>query len=70
MGLAGDSVNLAMDGVPKSIDLANVESYLREREGVIELHDSHIWAMSTKETALTAHLVRPGGLDDAFLSNV
>ena len=69
-GLARDSVNLAMDGVPKGIDLAKVESYLREREGVIEVHDLHIWAMSTNETALTAHLVRPGGLDDAFLGKV
>src|ERR1700722_18906825 len=69
-GLARDSVNLAMDGVPKGIDLAVVESYLCEREGVIEVHDLHIWAMSTNETALTAHLVRPGGLDDAFLSKV
>jgi cobalt-zinc-cadmium efflux system protein len=69
-GLAKDSVNLAMDGVPKGIDLAKVESYLRDREGVIEVHDLHIWAMSTNETALTAHLVRPGGLDDAFLANL
>jgi cobalt-zinc-cadmium efflux system protein len=69
-GLAKDSVNLAMDGVPKGIDLGKVESYLREREGVIEVHDLHIWAMSTNETALTAHLVRPGGIDDAFLGKV
>jgi cobalt-zinc-cadmium efflux system protein len=69
-GLARDSVNLALDGVPKGIDIAEVESYLRERKGVIEVHDLHIWAMSTNETALTAHLVRPGGLDDGFLSNV
>ena len=34
------------------------------------MHDLHIWAMSTHENALTAHLVRPGGLDDAFLSSV
>jgi cobalt-zinc-cadmium efflux system protein len=69
-GLARDSVNLAMDGVPKGIDLAEVEHYLRGRKGVIEVHDLHIWAMSTNETALTAHLVRPGGLDDAFLNSV
>lgn len=69
-GLAKDSVNLAMDGVPKGIDLAVVENYLRERDGVIEVHDLHIWAMSTNETALTAHLVRPGGVDDAFLGKV
>lgn len=69
-GLAKDSVNLALDGVPKSIDLVEVESYLRARKGVLEVHDLHIWAMSTNETALTAHLVRPGGIDDAFLSSV
>ncbi len=69
-GLARDSVNLAMDGVPKGIDPVTVESYLRHCDGVIEVHDLHIWAMSTNETALTAHLVRPGGLDDAFLNKV
>jgi cobalt-zinc-cadmium efflux system protein len=69
-GLAKDSVNLALDGVPNGIDIAKVESYLRERDGVIEVHDLHIWAMSTNETALTAHLVRPGGLDDAFLGKI
>ena len=39
-------------------------------EGVTEVHDLHVWAMSTNETALTAHLVRPGGYDDAFLHRV
>ncbi len=34
------------------------------------MHDLHIWAMSTNETALTAHLVRPGGSDDSFLHEV
>ena len=69
-GLARDSVNLALDGVPKGIDLAKVERYLVGLEGVIEVHDLHIWAMSTNETALTAHLVRPGGYDDVFLHGV
>lgn len=66
-GLARDSVNLALDAVPKGIELASVQSYLAGLDGVIEVHDLHIWAMSTNETALTAHLVRPGGHDDAFL---
>lgn len=69
-GLAKDSINLALDGVPKGIDLAKVETYLGGCDGVVEVHDLHIWAMSTNETALTAHLVRPGGLDDAFLGKV
>src|SRR6187551_605155 len=69
-GLARDSVNLALDGVPRSIELVKVRDYLAGLEGVIEVHDLHIWAMSTNETALTAHLVRPGGSDDAFLHGV
>lgn len=69
-GLARDSVNLALDGVPKGIELAGVRDYLGQLEGVIEVHDLHIWAMSTSETALTAHLVRPGGYDDSFLHGV
>jgi cobalt-zinc-cadmium efflux system protein len=66
-GLARDSLNLALDAVPRGIDLADVRDYLVGLEGVLEVHDLHIWAMSTNETALTAHLVRPSGHDDAFL---
>jgi cobalt-zinc-cadmium efflux system protein len=69
-GLARDSVNLALDAVPKGIELAEVRGYLGGLDGVLEVHDLHIWAMSTNETALTAHLVRPGGHDDAFLHRV
>jgi cobalt-zinc-cadmium efflux system protein len=66
-GLARDSVNLALDGVPKNIELAEVRDFLGRLDGVTEVHDLHVWAMSTNETALTAHLVRPGGYDDSFL---
>jgi cobalt-zinc-cadmium efflux system protein len=69
-GLARDSVNLALDGVPKSIELAEVREFLGRLDGVTEVHDLHIWAMSTNETALTAHLVRPSGYDDPFLHGV
>ena len=69
-GLARDSVNLALDGVPRGIDLAEVKSYLGGLDGVTDVHDLHVWAMSTNETALTAHLVRPGGQDDAFLHGI
>ena len=68
--LARDSVNLALDAVPRGIELAQVQEFLASLEGVSEVHDLHIWAMSTSETALTAHLVRPGGHDDAFLHSV
>jgi len=66
-GLARDSLNLALDAVPRGIELTEVRDYLAELDGVVEVHDLHIWAMSTNETALTAHLVRPSGHDDAFL---
>ncbi len=69
-GLAKDSVNLALDGVPKGIELADVKDYLGQLQGVTEVHDLHIWAMSTNETALTVHLVRPGGYEDSFLHGV
>jgi len=65
--LARDSVNLALDGVPRGIELSKVRDYLGGLEGVSEVHDLHVWAMSTNETALTVHLVRPGGTDDQFL---
>ena len=57
-GLLRDSLNLAIDAVPGGIDLPGVEAALRGLPGVIEVHDLHVWALSTTGTALTAHLVR------------
>jgi len=68
--LARDSVNLALDAVPRDIALPEVRDYLVALDGVSEVHDLHVWAMSTNETALTAHLVCPGGSDDAFLHRI
>jgi cobalt-zinc-cadmium efflux system protein len=68
-GLGRDSFNLAFDATPPGIDPEAVKTYLAGLPGVTEVHDLHIWAMSTTETALTAHLVRPGAtLDDALLA--
>jgi len=67
-GLLRDSFNLAVDAVPSGIDPRAVENYLASLPGVREVHDLHVWAMSTTEVALTAHLVKPDGkLDDALL---
>jgi cobalt-zinc-cadmium efflux system protein len=67
-GLLSESVKLSLAAVPDDIDRTKVEDYLRSLPGVRDVHDLHIWAMSTTETALTAHLVRPGaGLDDRLL---
>jgi cobalt-zinc-cadmium efflux system protein len=67
-GLARASMDLALDAVPAQISRDDVHTYLRGLPGVSEVHDLHIWAMSTTEAALTAHLVRPGAsLDDRLL---
>lgn len=69
--LLRESINLALDAVPQGVDRREVERFLAGQPGVTEVHDLHIWAMSTTEVALTAHLVRPGAaLDDGLLSNL
>jgi cobalt-zinc-cadmium efflux system protein len=68
-GLLRDATNLALDAVPAAIDTAAVRRCLLELPAVTDVHDLHIWAMSTTETALTAHLVAPDGRDgDALLA--
>ena len=54
--------------VPDAIDIDKVRAYLAAQPGVTAVHDLHVWPMSTTETAMTAHLVVPGGHPgDAFL---
>lgn len=66
-----ESLNLITDAVPASIEPLAVRTYLAELPGVAGVHDLHIWAMSTTETALTAHLVMPTAYPgDAFLVQV
>ncbi len=60
-GLLKESLNMALDAVPAGIDPAEVRAFLLGLPGVQGLHDLHIWAMSTTETALTCHLLMPGG---------
>ena len=66
-GLMRDAFNLALDAVPKDIDPQKVTDYLAGLPGVESVHDLHIWAMSTTETALTVHLVKPDSKDDDML---
>jgi len=70
-GLLKQSVNLALDAVPEGIDAEAVSAYLASLPGVLEVHDLHIWAMSTTETALTAHLVMAtSSCEPRFLGDV
>ncbi|MHB8791614.1 MAG: cation diffusion facilitator family transporter [Desulfobulbaceae bacterium] len=66
-GLLKDSLHLTMAGVPSQINAEAVLEYLTGLPGVSCVHDLHIWAASTTENVLTAHLVMPTGGDDAFL---
>lgn len=66
-GLLRDAFDMAMDAVPRNIDPEAVRAYLSKLPGVIGVHDMHIWAMSTKETALTVHLIKPDPKDDDVL---
>jgi cobalt-zinc-cadmium efflux system protein len=59
--LLRESTQLVLAAVPANIDALKVQSFLSQRPGVSEVHDLHIWAMSTTEAALTAHIVMPGG---------
>jgi cobalt-zinc-cadmium efflux system protein len=60
-GLLRESLDLILSAVPAGIDVAEVAGFLRARPGVRDVHDLHIWGMSTTENALTAHLVVPSG---------
>ncbi len=60
-GLLKESLALALDAVPAGIDAAAVSGFLAAHPGVAAIHDLHIWPMGTSDTAMTAHLVMPGG---------
>jgi cobalt-zinc-cadmium efflux system protein len=66
--LLRDSLAMSLNAVPPSIEPDQVRGFLENLPGVTRLHDLHIWAMSTTETALSGHLVMPDGRGgDAFL---
>jgi cobalt-zinc-cadmium efflux system protein len=57
--LLRESLDLAMDAVPEGVDVVGVQDYFRNLPGIIGFHHLHIWPLSTTETALTVHLVKP-----------
>jgi cobalt-zinc-cadmium efflux system protein len=69
--LLRDSLTLSLDGVPSSVNSSAVLSYLADQRGVTDVHDLHIWALSTTSIALTAHLVVPDrSAEDALLTSL
>lgn len=70
-GLLKESLNLSLDAVPQNIDIEKVREFLKKLHGVKNVHDLHIWAMSTTETALTVHLYKPDAeYEDEFIEKV
>jgi len=66
--LLRDSADLALDAAPRGIDVEEVRRWLKGLPGVEDVHDLHVWALSTTETAMTAHVLRPQNGDaDRFL---
>jgi cobalt-zinc-cadmium efflux system protein len=61
------SIDLALDAVPKHISFEKVKEFLNNKKGVKNIHDLHIWALSTSEVALSVHLYMPNGTNDKFL---
>ena len=60
-GLLRDSISLALNGVPPGVDMQKIREYLAAQPGVTDVHDLHVWALSTTGNALSAHLVIPDG---------
>lgn len=70
-GLLRDSLRMSLDAVPEGINMDQVRIYLSGLAGVAEVHDLHVWSMSTTETALTVHLLMPTGHPgDAFVAQI
>ncbi len=70
-GLLKNSVRMSLGGVPPSVDIAGVRTFLEKQPGVARLHDLHVWPISTTDTALSVHLVMPDGHPgDAFLMKI
>lgn len=70
-GLLRDSVNMSLQACPPGLDPWAIEIFLRERPQVGDIHDFHVWPMSTTETALTVHLLVPTGYPgDTFTAEI
>jgi cobalt-zinc-cadmium efflux system protein len=65
-----ESIDLALDAVPKNIKIEDVHNFILSQKGVEAIHDLHVWAMSTTQVSLTAHLIMPEGFNDEFIASL
>jgi len=70
--LLRESMNLSIDSVPKQIDMTGIKEYLSGLKNVSQMHDLHVWPLSTTEVALSVHLIISEGcsLNNNFLSEL
>ncbi|MBA3662110.1 MAG: cation transporter [Gammaproteobacteria bacterium] len=61
--LLKESINILLEGVPEGIDMLQLEQVLREVEGVVDIHELHVWAITSGKVSLTAHVVIAAGYD-------
>jgi len=70
-GLLKESMSLSINAAPTGVDLEAIDAFLRSHPGIKDIHDLHVWALSTTENALTAHLVIPAGYPgDTFMDEI
>ena len=69
-GLFREALHLSLDGVPDRVDPAKVAAWLARQEGVADVHDLHIWPLSTTRTALAVHVVTQAQDADAVLRDL
>jgi cobalt-zinc-cadmium efflux system protein len=67
-GLLKESVSLALDAAPRGVDVESIRTAFLAIPGVSAVHDLHVWALSTTDTALTAHLVHDRPDPEALLA--
>jgi len=69
--LLKESLNLSLDAVPKGIDLIHIREYLQSLDRVKQIHDLHVWALSTRQNALSVHLIcSDDKTDNTFLAEI
>lgn len=69
-GLLRDSLRLSLDGVPGNVDLKKIKEKVLKIDGVVDFHHLHVWAISTTENAMTAHVVVSDKLSNAQISQL